>query len=201
MPYLPELQEGYQTRTMTEIFGGYNRNLRINEGEWYHEKNLSARAYPLLAEREKRGMYHKGVQDITGIIAKDALAWVEGSTLYYNGYPVSGISLSTAEEDNPKQLVSMGAYLCIFPDNVYVNTQNLTDCGDMGAEFETVENAQVTYTPCRMDGTPYEGVTYRKARRKSRKTAYCGWMHPQTPMCSSSIPHLQACGRTSRRCM
>lgn len=159
MPYLPELQEGYQTRTMTEIFGGYNRNLKINEGEWYHEKNLSARAYPLFAEREKRGIYHAGVQPITGIIAKDALAWVEGSTLYYNGYPVNGIALSTAEEDKPKQLVSMGAYLCIFPDNVYVNTQNLSDCGDMGAEFETVENALVTYTPCRLDGTPYEGVT------------------------------------------
>ena len=159
MPYLPELSEGYQTRTFTEIFGGYNRNLKINEGEWYFEKNLSSRAYPLMAERERRGVYHAGKDPITGIIAKDALAWVEGDRLYINGYPVSGITLSTAAEDNPKQMVSMGAYLCVFPDNVYVNTQDLTDYGYMGASFETEEDAEITYTPCRLDGTPYTGVT------------------------------------------
>ena len=152
MLYLPELRANYQIRTMTEVFGGYNHNLKISEGEWYHEKNLSARAYPLFAEREKRGLYHQGAEKITGILAKDALAWVEGSTLWYNGYPVSGITLSEGE----KQLVSMGAYLCVFPDNVYVNTQNLADFGHMGAEFTA--SGQITYTPCRLDGTPYEGV-------------------------------------------
>lgn len=159
MPYLPELSEGYQTRTFTEIFGGYNHNLKINEGEWYFEKNLSSRAYPLMAERERRGVYHAGSAPITGIIAKDALAWVEGDRLYINGYAVSGLTLSTAEADNPKQMVSMGAYLCVFPDNVYVNTQALSDCGYMGASFETEENAEITYTPCRLDGTPYTDVT------------------------------------------
>ena len=154
MPYLPELPEGYQTRTMTEIFGGYNRNLKINEGEWYSEKNLSCRAYPLFAEREKRGVYREGAQAITGMIAKDALAWVEGGNLFINGYQVDGISLT----DGEKQLVGMGAYICVFPDNVYVNTQNLTDRGSMGAEFATIDGQEVTFTPCRLDGTPYEGV-------------------------------------------
>lgn len=154
MPYLPELTEGYQQRTMTEIFGGYNRNLRIGEGEWYDGENLSSRAYPLFAEREKRSLYHKGVFPITGMIAKDALAWVEGENLYIGGYPVDGIKLTV--DDEPKQLVGMGAYICVFPDNVYVNTQNLSDCGSMGAEYETA--AEVTFTPCRLDGTPYEGV-------------------------------------------
>ena len=55
MLYLPELRANYQIRTMTEVFGGYNHNLKISEGEWYHEKNLSARAYPLFAERESAG--------------------------------------------------------------------------------------------------------------------------------------------------
>ena len=154
MPYLPELQEGYQTRTMTEIFGGYNHNLKINEGEWYSEKNLSCRAYPLFAEREKRGVYREGAQEITGMIAKDALAWVEGGKLFINGYQVDGMSLTEGE----KQLVGMGAYICVFPDNVYVNTQNLSDCGSMGAEFATIDGQEVTFTPCRLDGTPYEGV-------------------------------------------
>ena len=158
MLWLPELSAGYQERTMTEIFGGYNHNLKINEGEWYHEENLSSAHYPLFAERAKRGLYYQGKDPITGILAKDAPAWVEGGKLFYNGYLVEGVTLSEAEEDNPKQLVSMGAYLCIFPDGVYVNTKDLTDCGTMAAEYKSVENAVITYTPCRIDGTAYENV-------------------------------------------
>lgn len=158
MLWLPELSESYQERTMTEIFGGYNHNLRINEGEWYQEENLSSAHYPLFAERGRRGMYYAGTDNITGILAKDALAWVEGGKLYYNGYPVEGVALSEKEEDNPKQLVSMGAYLCVFPDGVYVNTKDLAEYGYMGAEYVSIENAEISYTPCRIDGTAYENV-------------------------------------------
>lgn len=151
MPYLPELMEGSQTRQLTEIFGGYNRNPKINVGEWYDSQNLTADHYPLFAERKKRGVYHQGMDNIGGIIAKDALAWVEGRKLYYNGYPVNGIAL----EEGEKQMVSMGAYLCIFPDNVYVNTQDLTDCGEMGQKSRN-NDPQISYTPCRADGTAYD---------------------------------------------
>lgn len=158
MPYLPELMEGAQTRTMTEVFGGYNHNLKINEGEWYHEENLTCDHYPLFAERKKRGMYHQGMDNITGILSKDALAWVEGTKLYYSGKEVDGITLSDDPEMLPKQMVSMGAYLCVFPDNVYVNTQYLPDCGKMGAEFTTVEGGSISYTLSKADGTAYESV-------------------------------------------
>lgn len=158
MPYLPELMEGAQTRTMTEVFGGYNRNLKINEGEWYHEENLTCDHYPLFAERKKRGMYHQGMDNITGVLSKDALAWVEGTKLYYSGKEVDGITLSDDPDMLPKQMVSMGAYLCVFPDNVYVNTQYLPDCGKMGAEFTTVEGGSISYTLSKADGTAYESV-------------------------------------------
>lgn len=158
MPYLPELMEGAQTRTMTEVFGGYNRNLKINEGEWYHEENLTCDHYPLFAERKKRGVYHQGMDNITGVLSKDALAWVEGKKLYYSGKQVDGITLSDDPDMLPKQMVSMGAYLCIFPDNVYVNTQYLPDCGKMGAEFTTVEGGSISYTLSKADGTAYESV-------------------------------------------
>lgn len=158
MPYLPELMETAQTRTMTEVFGGYNHNLKINEGEWYHEENLTADHYPLFAERKKRGVYHQGMDNITGVLSKDALAWVEGKKLYYSGKEVDGITLSDDPEMLPKQMVSMGAYLCVFPDNVYVNTQYLPDCGKMGAEFTTVEGGSISYTLSKADGTAYESV-------------------------------------------
>ena len=138
--------EGAQTRTMTEVFGGYNRNLKINEGEWYHEENLTCDHYPLFAERKKRGVYHQGMDNITGVLSKDALAWVEGKKLYYSGKQVDGITLSDDPDMLPKQMVSMGAYLCVFPDNVYVNTQYLPDCGKMGAEFTTVETESMWHS-------------------------------------------------------
>lgn len=159
MPFLPDLSEGAQTLQVIDVFGGYNHNLRIAEGEWYDEKNLSADRYPLFSRRKARSTYASGLQSPQGMLAKDALAYVDGSSLIYNGYAVDGITLSTDAEDCPKQLVSMGAYLCVFPDAVYVNTAKLSDCGSMGARYTSVEGANITYAPCRVDGTAYEGVT------------------------------------------
>ena len=159
MPYLPELAEGAQARQMVDVFGGYNHNLRIAEGEWYDEKNLSSAQYPLFSRRRPRSLYKTGLLSPQGMLAKDALAWVDGATLYYNSYPIEGIALSTDAADCPKQLVSMGAYLCVFPDAVYVNTANLSDCGNMEAHYASVTDANVTYTPCRLDGTAYEDIT------------------------------------------
>ena len=159
MPYLPDLMEGEQTRQMIEVFGGYNHNMRIGEGEWYNEENLSSARYPLFSRRKARSLYKGDMENPQGMLAKDALAWVDGSKLYYNGYAVDGITLSEDAEDCPKQLVSMGAYLCVFPDAVYVNTANLSDCGSMAASYQSVTNATITYTPCKMDGTAYQNVT------------------------------------------
>ena len=33
MPYLPDLNEGSVSRAVVDVFGGYNHNLRIPEGE------------------------------------------------------------------------------------------------------------------------------------------------------------------------
>ena len=154
MPYLPDLAEGNQTRAVIETFGGYNHNLKIGEGEWFDEKNLSAAHYPMFSQRKERGRYAAGSK-LNGVIAKGALAWVDGDTLYYNEYPVSGIKLSPLTEDNPKQLVSMGAYLCIFPDKMYFNTANQSDCGKMEADFSS-ENEELTFAPCRVTGEEYD---------------------------------------------
>lgn len=155
MPYLPDLAEGNQTRAVIETFGGYNHNLKIGEGEWYDEKNLSAAHHPMFSQRKARSLYAEG-KSLQGVLAKDALAWVDGDRLFYNGYPVSGVTLSTAPEDNPKQLVSMGAYLCVFPDAVYVNTANLNDYGSMEARFISADGAQITFAPCRISGEEYD---------------------------------------------
>jgi len=154
MAYLPALAEAGTSRLMTEIFTGYDHNLKIADGSWYEEKNLSSVSYPLFSPRQRRGEMVQ-LNNPQGILSKDALAYVDGSTLYYNHQPVDGIVLSTLEEDCPKQMVSMGAYLCIFPDGVYVNTQDLTDVGTLAAKYELTDGA-ISLHMCRNDGTNYD---------------------------------------------
>lgn len=154
MAYLPALAEAGTSRLMTEIFAGYDHNLKIADGSWYEEKNLSSVSYPLFSPRQRRGEMVQ-LNNPQGILSKDALAYVDGSTLYYNHLPIDGIVLSTREEDCPKQMVGMGAYLCIFPDGVYVNTQDLTDAGTLAAKYELKQGA-ISLSMCRNDGTDYD---------------------------------------------
>jgi hypothetical protein len=154
MAYLPVLAEAGTSRLMTEVFTGYDHNLKIADGSWYEEKNLSSVSFPLFSPRQRRGQMMQLVNP-QGILSKDALAYVDGSTLYYNHLPVDGITLSTRKEDCPKQMVSMGAYLCIFPDGVYVNTQDLTDAGALAAKYELNEGT-ISLKLCRNDGTDYD---------------------------------------------
>ena len=74
--------------------------------------------------------------------------------IYANGYATGLTGLQTTKET---QLVSMGAYICIFPDKKYINTQDLSDYGDMGASWSYT--GTVVYTMCHQDGTYYEDVT------------------------------------------
>ena len=153
------LTEIATSRGVTEVFGGYNHNLRIPDGEFYDMKNLSSRHYPILAPRKKRGIFeypeHGIAHTTNGIICKDALCYVDGNYLYINKYRVDGLVLT----DTPKQLISMGAYIIILPDTKYVNTKDFTDYGDIEASFGG-ENISATYEMCKVDGEVYTN-TYK----------------------------------------
>lgn len=187
MPFYPRLTETPTTRRVTDTFRGYNHNLRIADGEWFDMRNLTGEHYPLLANRDKRGTVHSVVNP-AGIEAKDALAWVEGDTLYYNGYAtqlndlsvphIEALAIEPADmvegkywyntetgetrlktasgwQSVPypaKQLVSMGAYLCVFPDKKYINTADLADCGSMEARYDALEGTFVEFELTRQDG-------------------------------------------------
>lgn len=80
-----------------------------------------------------------------GLICRDAPVWVDGRTLFINGQKTELVLT-----DGDKQLVSMGAYLLIWPDKKYINTQNLTEYG--GLENRTVSTGEVTVSLCRSSG-------------------------------------------------
>ena len=92
--------------------------------------------------------------NLQAIIAKDALYWVDNGVMYANGYPTGLTGLQTAK---PTELVSMGAYICVFPDKKYLNTAKLTDFGSMGTVWNYT--GALTYTMCHQDGTYYTDVT------------------------------------------
>ena len=140
-------------RKSINTFTGYDRRLRAGEGSFFDTENVSCESFPMLSVRKKRGE----VESFTapqGIIEKDALAWVDNGTLYYNGLPTAINDLAEGE----KQLVSMGAYLCIFPDRRYYNTADSGDFGSMDAHWSY--SGTVSYTLCNAQGEGYSGVDY-----------------------------------------
>ena len=150
----PTLYPKENSRQMVDIFKGYNHNLRINDGEFFDMKNMTADHYPVLSPRGKRGVYAEQ-GSFTGLIAKDSLCYVDGSEFVMNEYRVD-LGLN----DEPKQLISMGAYVIIMPDKKYINTKNLTDFGSIEAAFPGVEGQMVSasYEMCKVDGTVYTDV-------------------------------------------
>lgn len=146
---LPSFPYEESVREVTDVFLGYNHKLKIADGEWYDTKNLSSEAYPVMRERARRGRI-KPLTAPGGLLAKEHLAYVDSGVLYYNNEATPVDELSTGK----KQLVSMGAYICIFPDKVYYNTADKTDYGSMEASYSST--GEVRYTLCQIDGTEYE---------------------------------------------
>jgi hypothetical protein len=152
---LPQLNEIATSKSMVDIFAGYNHNLRIGDGEFYDMKNLTSSYYPVLSPRTKRGTYVTATNPL-GMIAKDALCYVDGQYFCMNEYRIDmGLT------DEPKQLISMGAYVIIMPDKKYINTLDLTDFGNIEASYPGVEGQKVTatYEMCKADGSEYTNTT------------------------------------------
>ncbi len=150
---LSQLKELPTSREMIDVFGGYNHNLRIGEGEFYDMKNLTSADYPVLSPRSKRGIY-EAPKKPQGMVAKDSLCYVDGSEFVINGYR---IDMRLTTDDKAKTLISMGAYVIIMPDKKYINTTNLSDYGSIEASVTTT--SAVTFELCKLDGSTYTEVT------------------------------------------
>ena len=147
----PTLPVGNSSKQIVEYFKGYNHNLRIGYGEFFDMKNMTSDCYPVLSPRGKRGFYVKPASP-QGLIAKDAICYVDGTNFVMGEYNIN-MGLSTASEDCPKQLVSMGAYVIIMPDKKYINTLDVTDFGNIEASFTST--ADVSFELCTIAGDVY----------------------------------------------
>ena len=142
---LPTLKASAVERQFTDCFYGYRKALRTSPGEFSHTENVSLELFPLLSVRPKRGLY-KSLTAPGGILGGDRLCYIDSGTLYCDGEatPLTGIS------PGEKQLLQMGAYVCVFPDALYYNCAKPTDFGSMEAEYSST--GTVEYSPCSLDG-------------------------------------------------
>lgn len=171
----PTLYTKENSRQMVDIFKGYNHNLRIGDGEFFDMKNMSSDYYPVASPRKDRGLYASATNP-NGMIAKDSLCYVDGTKFVINEYPVDmGLS------DEPKQLISMGAYVIIMPDKKWINTLNTTEFGNIEATWEST--GDVTFTLCTITGDNYEGATASATEPKEPKNMQM-WID------ISSTPHV-----------
>lgn len=176
---LPLLNELPTTRQTIEVFGGYNHNLRIGESEFYDMKNLTSTDYPVLSPRTQRGIY-ASPNNPQGMIEKETLCYVDGTEFVINDDTRIDLGLSTKEEDCPKSLVSMGAYVIIMPDKKYINTK---DYSDRGKIEETLEmSGETTFELCKIDGSAYKEPPAQDTAPPNPKDTDL-WLD------TSSIPH------------
>ena len=149
---LPNAKAVEAVRVTTQVFSGLDRRQRPDDGCFAGMRNFWSGDHPVLATRPGRGL----VTTLTrpgGLLARDCLCYVDGSVLYVNGYGVD-LGLST---QRPKQLVSMGAWIVIFPDKKYINTADLSDHGALENSVTTA--GSVTFTLCDREGVPYSLIT------------------------------------------
>lgn len=117
--YLPRLNQLRSDVSAITQFGGYNHNRRITDAEFADMSYMTSDDNPVIGTRNRRGKVRQ-LTNANGITAHDHLAWVDGTDFFYNGEKIDGITLT----DSEKQLVIMGAYIVIFPDKIYYNTQD-----------------------------------------------------------------------------
>lgn len=100
-----------------EVFGGIDRSNGTPLGYWQELVGMDFTAYPAL--RTCKPFSYKELPDgITGYMFKNGkLVYTKADGIYIDGKK-TGIELSTGE----KQLVGMGAYILILPDEALINT-------------------------------------------------------------------------------
>lgn len=146
---LKKLQETSKSATSTTMISnwqGINKNLRAAEGQFLNMKNMTSDYYPILSPREKRGIVGE-FDDCTYFSGTEHLYWVDDYKLYCDTEYVCELTKTE------KQLVQMGAYLCVFPDKIAYNTYNHSLI-KLEEEFETISPPMLTI--CKMDGTVYD---------------------------------------------
>ncbi|MDO5112176.1 MAG: hypothetical protein Q4E65_07710 [Clostridia bacterium] len=146
---LPRMKATPRKQLSLTAFGGYRHDHLAGADQFFDMQNLSSDRFPLLGTRKPRGLCAT-LQHPNGLCAKNALCYVDGTTLYYDGTAVGAVS------NTPKQFVTLGSSILIWPDKLRYDTAQgaLTP---LGASFKST--GSVTFSMCNLQGEVYSGYT------------------------------------------
>ena len=151
--YLEQMQSISATRAQLRAFGGLNETYGCSEAEYESGQNFSSRDWPALSTRLPRRKLWEA-EDLNGLHHLDGLLTVRGDTLEYRPDDPDQTTVLLAGElaDGPKQMVSMGTKVLIWPDKKIFDTSKGT-LEPMSAAWTQGES--ITFTPCDLDGVTY----------------------------------------------
>ena len=147
---LPELTPLKARREIINRFAGYNHrdvildgaNNDYASGEWYDCNKLTSDKYPTAAVRGKKGTLMVGLNTPSAtelFNANGNLGYVSADSVYIKtGDTYTGVALPDIVYTGEKRVVTMGAYVIVFPHKFYVNSADLTDKGAFGGTFRAV---------------------------------------------------------------
>ena len=179
--FLPEVQENINTREMITQWRGYNHNYSIGLGEFYDMENMSCDGFPVIAARDIRPTLLHPVHLFRGILYTDsALCYLDGNTFHYKSWMIdlSPLVEGTATEvvwddtfvDQPdvteltwteQKLIRFGAYILIYPMEIWVNTSDTAadrKAGKITSRFVSATGVHIKYTISKKDGSEYQNV-------------------------------------------
>lgn len=110
LPYSSGIRKTQQVQ-----FNGYQHTVSSSDGQIWNERNISGRAFPYLRPIRERAMFPHSCDN--ALFSHDALGWVNGGELWYDGHLVGYV------EDSRKQVAVMGDRIVIFPDKVVLNAK------------------------------------------------------------------------------
>lgn len=148
---LPEIAQTDDRISMISAFMGLNKNPHINENEFADMKNITNDYFPTIGTRKRRGII-RTFDDLRGMLGGNVLSFVDDGKFYYDENYVCDLDPLIVGE---RQMVSMGAYIVVFPDGLIYNTH------DSSIDYIVNENTGTTpvMTLCKIDGTPYDAVS------------------------------------------
>lgn len=167
---LPNLSARKTSVSTLSNFFGYNRNLRIGDGEFCDMENITSDYFPVFGPRKRRGIITT-MKNPGGMYGCNKLVYVDDNKLYYDQSYVCDLKEKYAEKE--RCFVMMGAYLCIFPDKMIYNTYT--------EEIEEMENEVTTTTPpifslCKLDGTLFDDSNTATSATEPDTSKYKYWM-------------------------
>lgn len=172
--FFPKLKAQSRQRRAVEQFAGLDRRPGSGAGCLREMENLWSGGYPALEVRPRRSV----MAELTkphAFLGREALVWVDGTGLYINGAKTAPVL-----SDGDKRLVCMGAYLLVWPDKVYINTQDLSDWGRLENTRQT--SGEVTFALCDESGTALGEYTVRTYAPGEPETGDL-WLDTSRPAC------------------